>query len=600
MTDKFPLPIDPYLPELREAVANYSTVLVKASPGSGKTTRLPWYLAHGLNKRVVVLEPRRLAAKLAAQRIATEENLTLGKEVGYQFRFEKKTSEDTSLIFYTEGTFIRKFLQDQNLKDVDVVILDEFHERHLDTDLALSLLRNLQSKRPELKIILMSATLDTKLVEFFPNSKVIEIEAPMYPIEIHYLPNQPSVLNQSLESKVKKAIESYQGEGDILVFLPGMREMLKVKETLNGDVFLLHADLTKEEQDAAVSLSKKQKIILATNIAESSVTIPGVRLVIDSGIQREAYYSSWNGLKSIQDVPVTKSSAIQRAGRAGRTAPGQCIRLYSQQDFNERVEFTIPELFKADLTDTFLMVKGTGLTPEWFQVPPQDKWEKAKELCFKMGAIDQNSELTNMGKKFFQYPLDARLTRIMIEGENYTQENKKNLLRYICREIEDDKGPLFERLSYYLKTSGHNASSWEKCVLTGFIDQVARYRSKQRDFVHYSGKTLKAHHLHQDLMDGFYLILDITQKQEAYKILSIEEEWLWDITPFPFTEEDEIKMDEKITLRRKTKLGSLVVEEEQKKINWGDLSEESKNKIETLSLSRMNSIIQDFKNDTYY
>ena len=371
-TEKLTLPIDQYIPGILEAARNYSTVLVKASPGSGKTTRLPWALSQGLGKKVVVLEPRRLAAKLAAQRIADEENLTLGKEVGFHFRFEKNISDSTDLIFYTEGTFLKKFLRDENLKDVDIVILDEFHERHLETDLALALLRELQKTRTDLKIILMSATLDLKLINAFPDSTVIEIDARIYPVEIKYLPNQPSILNQSLEQKVKKAIESVlEAEGDILVFLPGMREMTRVQAALNGnyDVFLLHADLSKEEQAAALRISARKKIILATNIAESSVTIPGVRTVIDSGIQREAHYSAWNGLKFIQDVPVTKSSAIQRAGRAGRTGPGLCHRLYGQQDYNERADHTIPEIERADLTDVFLLVSGTKLKPYWFHPP---------------------------------------------------------------------------------------------------------------------------------------------------------------------------------------------------------------------------------------
>jgi ATP-dependent helicase HrpB len=592
-TEKLTLPIDPYIPEILDAVQNYSTVLIKASPGSGKTTRLPWALANGLKKKVAVLEPRRIAAKLAAQRIASEEHLSLGKEVGFHFRFEKNITAETNVIFYTEGTFLKKFIQDSSLKDIEIVILDEFHERHLETDLALALLREVQKKRP-LKIVLMSATLDLRLLEAFEDSKSIEIEAKIFPVHLQYLPNQPSILNQSLESKVKKAIGEIP-KGNILVFLPGMREMLKVAAVLEGNVHLLHADLSKEEQEETLKIHQERKIILSTNIAESSVTIPGISAVIDSGIQREAHYSPWNGLKFIQDVPVTKSSAIQRAGRAGRTGPGVCYRLYSEQDFRERPEHTIPEIERADLTDICLLVSGTDLRPHWFQSPPEEKWNRSMALLEKLQALE-NGKLTPQGKKMLDFPLDARLSRVLLAGEELPLRSKETLLRYVCEEIEEDRtGTLKKRLNFYLKTQGTDATSWEKCVLTGFVDQVARYRSKQRDFTHYSGKTLKAHPSLHDLLDGHYLILNITQRQEAIKILAIEEEWLWDLKPFPFHEEDEIQVNEKIQIRRKTKLGSIVIEETPVKLSWPNLDASLKEKIKILSQSALRERIEMWK-----
>lgn len=598
MQIKVPLPIDSFLPGISDAVRGHSTILVKASPGSGKTTRLPWALVKNLGGRVVVLEPRRIAAKLAAQRIADEEELTLGKEVGYHFRFDKNVTDSTSLIFYTEGTFLKRFLGDSELKGVDIVILDEFHERHLDTDLALALLRDLQSRRKDLKVIIMSATLDTRMLDNFPDSKTIEIEGVNYPVEISYLPNTPSVLNQSLEAKVKKAVESALDKpGDILVFLPGMREMLRVQDVLSGpfEVFLLHADLTKEEQAQALGPSSKRKIILSTNIAESSVTIPGIRIVIDSGIQREAHYSPWNGLKFIEDTPVTKSSAIQRAGRAGRTAPGECLRLYSQQDFNEREEHTIPEIFRADLTDIYLLIKGTGLTPMWFHPPTKDKWDKAQALCERLGATDENG-ITKIGKRMLELPLSARLSRILLEGENLPQKSKERLLRFICEDIENDRtGNLYRRLQFYVKNSGTETTPWEKCLLVGFVDQVARLRQKQRDFIHYSGKTIRAHNSLENLHDDFYIIFDITQRQEAIKVFPVEEEWFWDLDPFPFTEEEEVETGEKILLKRKTKLGSIVIEESPVKLVWTELNDSFKTKIADLSRSQFKSELEKFK-----
>ncbi len=577
--EKIILPIDSHIPEILEAVKNYSTIIVKASPGSGKTTRLPWALSQEIKRKIVVLEPRRLAAKLAAKRIAEENGLRLGEEIGYHFRFEKNFQEDSKVIFYTEGTFLKKFLNDPFLKDIDMVILDEFHERHLETDLALALLRDLQQKK-ELKILLMSATIETEIEEQFQNCKSIEIEAKQYPVEIKYLPNQPSIISMPLELKVKRTID--ETSGDTLVFLPGMREMLKTKEVLSDfqNVLLLHADLSKDEQERALLPSNERKIILSTNIAESSLTIPGIKTVIDSGIQRESWYSPWNSLKHIHDVPVTKSSAIQRSGRAGRTGPGVCYRLYSEFDFNERKSYTVPEIDKRDLTDICLLVTATGLSPKWPKQPDLDKWQKAIELLTKLGAIKEG-KITITGKRMIEYPLDSRIARVLISGENLELKSKEKLLKFICNDIEQDKsGSLLKRLHFYLNLQGSKGFPWEKCLLTGFIDQVAKYRSKQKDFIHYSGKIIKAHHSVNNLEDGFYLILNITQRQEAIQVISVWEEWFWEIEPFPIQEEVDFEVGEQIILKEKTKIGSIVLEENQIKPTWSSLDSKIKDKLQ--------------------
>jgi ATP-dependent helicase HrpB len=597
--EKIPLPIDAHIQEVMAAVRDHPTVLVKASPGSGKTTRLPWALARGLGKNVVVLEPRRLAAKLAALRIAEEEGLDLGKEVGYHFRFEKNVSRETRLTFYTEGTFLKRFLGDPALDSVDVVILDEFHERHLDTDLALAFLRSLQARR-ELRLVLMSATLDLELLTAFPEARAIEIQAPHYPVSVAYLPNVPSELNRPLEAKVRRAVD--ESAGDTLVFLPGMREMLRTAEALRGDydVHLLHADLEREEQARALGPGKRRRVILATNIAESSVTIPGITTVIDAGVQREARYSPWNGLKFIQDVPCTQASAIQRAGRAGRTGPGACLRLYSQQDFLARPAHTVPELERADLTDTYLLVAATPLAPRWFHRPPEAKWEKARELLHRLGALDDDA-LTETGRKMLRHPLDARLARILVAGEDLVPREKEALVRYVTEEIEGDRtGTLRRRLGAYQKLPGNNAGPWEKCLLAGFVDQVARFRRSARDFVHYSGKVLKAHPTLFDLTDGLYIVFDITQKQEALKVLAVAEEWIWELAPFPLREEDEIVVDDRIGVTRKTKLGSIVIEEAAVKVTWETLPGASREKLLQLVRARVRDLVKRWKETETY
>lgn len=593
---RLPLPIDPYIPKIVETVRKHSTVMVKASPGTGKTTRLPWAMAKALDSRVLVLEPRRLAARLAAQRIAFEENLSLGKEIGYHFRFDKRLETSTQVRFYTEGTFLKILEAENEIKENDIIILDEFHERHLDTDLALAFLLSLQ-KKLNLKLVLMSATLDLKLMAFLESPGLVEIEIPHFPVQIHYLPNQPSILTQTLETKIRKVLS--ETDGDTLVFLPGMKEILKVQDSIRDhyQTFILHGELDRENQDEALKPSVNRKIILSTNIAESSVTIPGIKVVIDSGIQRTLHYSAWTGLKLLKDEVVTKSSAIQRAGRAGRTGPGECYRLYAEIDFNEREDHGTPEIKRADLTDLILSVKSSSLEPEWFEKPPQDKWNQAEALLEKLGALEEG-KISKIAEKMKRYPVDARLARAFVEGESLERPEKEKLLTYISRDIEQDRtGQLKRRLDFFLSDSKTSVSStWEECLMTGFVDQVARYRSEQRDFIHYSGKTLKTHHSLNSLVNGYYLILDVTQKQEAIQVVPIEEEWLWNLKPFPFKEEDEIKVSEKITFRKKTMLGSIVMEESITNPTWSTLQSPSKEKLLKQSINTFEKSLNEIKN----
>ena len=602
--EKISLPIDAYLDEILIQVQKSSTILIKASPGSGKTTRLPWFIAKNTQAKVIVLEPRRLAAKLAAERIAQEEGLVIGNEIGYHFRFEKKTSQATKLTFYTEGTFLKKAMSENDLVDVDVVILDEFHERHLETDMALAWLLDLQARRGNLKLILMSATLDTEIMHHLKSPTVIEIEAVRYPVEMIYLPNQPSILNQNLEQKIRAALEQIPALSDVLVFLPGMREIQKVQNYLGdrfGKVFILHSEVSMQEQEEALRPNQIRKIILSTNLAESSVTIPGIKAVIDSGIQREAHYSPWNGLKIIADRPVTKSSAIQRAGRAGRTSAGVCHRLYALQDYESRENFTVPEILKSDLTDTYLMSSQIKSNLRWITTPPSDRWQKAQNLCFLMGLIDENNQSTPLAQKALRYPVELRLSRVLVAGENLIKEQKKQLLIYVCNELENDvSGILFRRLNFYLETAGPKSEQWEKCLLSGFIDQVAKYRTKQHDFVHYSGKTIKLHPSLGTLTEGYYLIMDITQRQEAIKIISIEEEWLFEQEPFPFTEENQINVEPIFSLKSQTKIGSIMIDEKNLTLKWDKLTQAQKDKTLTLGEKVFSKRLEKWKESESY
>jgi ATP-dependent helicase HrpB len=429
----------------------------------------------------------------------------------------------------------------------------------------------------------MSATLDENLVTIFKNPFIFTIEAPIYPIDIHYLPNQPSLLNQSLEIKIRNALNEIPSNFDVLIFLPGMREILSVQSYLGdryGKTAILHSEISKTEQDLAIKPISERKIILATNIAESSITIPGIRAVIDSGIQREAIYSPWNGLKTIEDRPTTKASAIQRAGRAGRTQPGVAYRLYSKQDYEAREDFQVPEIFKADLTEGYLVSKQLRTDFLWPATPPEERWQKAKNLSYLLGFTDEDENLSSLMERSEIYPVDKKISRVLIEGENTSREEKKKLLQFICETLEkDSSGRLKQRLQFYLNNEGNKLIPWEKCLLAGFIDQVAKYRIKQNDFIHFSGKLIKPHASIRNLDEGYYLVLDITQRQEAILVVPIEEEWLFEHTPFPFRDEVVMSCSPHFSMKSMTKLGSILIDETNSPLSLENLNQEKKNKI---------------------
>jgi len=567
------LPIDPYLPSIIEKLKRVDVLLLKSSTGSGKTTRLPWNVAEAMKAKVIVLEPRRLAAKLAAQRIAFEQNLTIGQEIGYHFRHERNLSSNSKLIFTTEGTFLKSYLDEIFSGHFDVIILDEFHERHIETDVAIAYLKKIVEVK-KLKLIIMSATLDDKLKNYFNNTALVDIEAHRYPVAIHYFENRPSLLNLPLETKVLNALEKVSLEGDVLIFLPGLAEIKRVKDRLESsksEVLILHGEMEKEEQLKVLGPSKYRKIILATNIAESSLTIPGVRIVIDSGIQREAVYSPWHGLKSLQDFPCPKSSLIQRAGRAGREAAGECFRLFSEQDYDQRSDFQLPAILKNDLSETYLFTRQRPHDLEWLDPPPMTNWEKAQSLNYQLGLIDEKSQLTKTGQEIANYPLELRLARVLLEAKGEPLHEKKKILRLMDDFLKlETSQKLSQQLQWYFNLPVSTSGPIEKYFLTGFIDQVALFRDKYNDFIHQSGKVLKPHPSLRNLEAGFYLIFDITKREEVMSLLPIDESWLFEIKPFPFSETVEVIVKPNLSLRRLTKIGSIPYETEDLDLNYSE------------------------------
>jgi ATP-dependent helicase HrpB len=429
--------MDSRIAEVVRALQGSNRLLLQASPGTGKTTRVPPALMGLGPGQVWVLEPRRLAAKWAAHRVAGELGETGGPGglVGYQFRFEKRESARTRIQFITEGILLRRLAQDSLLREASVVVLDEFHERHLTTDLALTCLLEVQKRRPDLKIVVMSATLDISGLKPLMDASgsgstpVIEVEAPRHPVEIRHLKSPPEKRIEDLVASHARTLLE-ETRGDLLVFLPGMREMRRVESALQNTpakTLLLHGDLSREEQDSVMQPGSLRRIILSTNLAESSVTIPGITGVIDSGLHRIASHSAWSGVSALRTRPISKASAIQRAGRAGRTGPGICQRLFTASDFEGRPAFEVPEIRRADLAQVILDLREVGVPAEgrslsdlsWLDFPELSQWEAGARLLWLLGYLEAPSlsaRLSRLGEAASRLSMHPRISRLLLEA----------------------------------------------------------------------------------------------------------------------------------------------------------------------------------------
>ncbi len=432
-----PLPIDPLLPELLDALRASRAGVLVAPPGAGKTTRVPpALLRSGLldpsHPSVLMLQPRRVAARAAAARIAEENGWAVGHEVGYQVRFERRIGPETRLRVATEGVLNRQLLADPFLEGVGAVVLDEFHERSLHTDLALALLREVrESVREDLIVVVMSATLDADPVaRYLGGCPVLRAEGRTFPVELEYLP--PSDARSPIQDRVRRAAEHAiatgprDGGGDLLVFLPGMEEIRRSSRELEplarreGLLVLpLHGSLPAEDQDRAIRPADRRKLILATNVAETSLTIEGVTTVIDTGLARFATHDPSRGLDRLELGKISRASAAQRAGRAGRTGPGRCLRLWSERDDRGRPEFDDPEIRRVDLCETVLALHAWGQADParfgWFEPPPPASLAGAERLLEMLGALE-GGRITGLGRQLLALPTHPRLGRLLVEA----------------------------------------------------------------------------------------------------------------------------------------------------------------------------------------
>ena len=428
---KQPLPIDSLQDGLVAACGRVRRLVLRAPTGSGKSTRIPQMLLdlNLVQGQIVVLQPRRIAARLLAARIAQEREVRLGGEVGYQIRFERVESAQTRIKFVTEALLLRQMASDPELKGVGAVVFDEFHERNLHSDVALALARRLQeTHRPDLLIMAMSATLDTEgVAKWLGSAETLAADGRAYPVQVEYthLPrNSTRPIWDAAAEQVRRVLRE-ESEGDVLVFMPGSYEIMRtigavrnLPESGGVDILPLYGELPPEEQDRAVKPSPGRKVIVATNVAETSLTIPGVRAVVDAGLARIARFDPHRGIDTLLVEPVSQASAEQRAGRAGRTGPGRCIRLWSQTDHEARPLREVPEIKRVDLSETILLLLSSGwgeaASFPWYEKPDDKALLRALTVLADLGAVDAQGKLTPLGRRMSVFPAHPRYARMLL------------------------------------------------------------------------------------------------------------------------------------------------------------------------------------------
>lgn len=511
IADEQRLPIYDALPALKRALHDHNTVVLQAPPGAGKSTVLPlelldepWF--HG--RRMVMLEPRRLAARTVASRMAHLRNEPLGHTVGYRVRFDNKVSRHTRLEVVTEGILTRRLQGDPILDGVGLVIFDEFHERSLDADLALALCREVQSAlRDDLRIFIMSATLDgDALSSALGGPPIITAQGRQYPVDICYMMRDPDGrLPEVMADAVTRAIA--ENSGDVLAFLPGVADIQRAQaliEDRHSDVLVrpLYGELPLDAQQAAIvpDALGRRKVVLATSIAETSLTIEGVRVVIDSGYSRVPRFDARTGLTRLETLRVTRDSADQRAGRAGRLGPGVCYRLWSEQTQSRLIAARKPEILEADLAPMQLELAQWGVRDanelKWITPPPASALRHAKELLEELGAL-RDSQLTERGRRMLDWPTHPRLAHMLIESQMQSRNAATPALASDVAALLDERDPLpreagadltlrVEALRHWQRTKGslHGANTRALAQIDRIAQQWRQRLNVREDNAH--------------------------------------------------------------------------------------------------------------------
>lgn len=409
------LPIDGHVDGVKRHLETRRAVVLSAAPGAGKTTRVPPALADA--GPVILLQPRRVAARAIARRIAEEQGWSIGREVGWQIRFERRSSGDTKLLVVTEGILTARLQHDPLLSDFTTIVFDEFHERSIHSDLGLALARQAWRAREELRIVVMSATMEVaRVAHFLDDCPIVEVAAATHPMNIEYVPDQP------VADAVRGMLS--QTSGQILCFLPGVPEIERARRECeaagvaqHAEMLALHGGIDGDTQDRALRPSSRRRVILATNIAETSLTVPGVSGVVDTGLHKVARYDGARGIDSLSLERVSQDAADQRAGRAARLGPGIVTRLWDRrQKLKPHRE---PDIARLDVAGPVLYLLAWGEHPErfeWFDRPPAERLADALRLLTRLGAIDDAHRVTPLGRKMLQLPTHPRIARILIDG----------------------------------------------------------------------------------------------------------------------------------------------------------------------------------------
>jgi ATP-dependent helicase HrpB len=562
-----PLPIDSVLPDVAAALASGTRLVVVAPPGAGKTTRIPLVLLGqdwAAGKRIILLEPRRLAARAAAQRMASTLGERVGERIGLRMRLETRVSAKTRVEVVTEGVFARLILDDPLLESVAAILFDEFHERSLDADLGLALALDVQrGLRDDLRLMIMSATLDgARVASLLKDAPVIESAGRAYPVETRYLGRDP---NDRMEDAVTRAVARAlrTDAGSLLVFLPGQGEIVRTAERLVDqvkdaavDVVPLYAALERRDQDRAIAPAApgRRKIVLATSIAETSLTIQGVRVVIDSGLSRVPRYEPGIGLTRLETVRVSRAAADQRRGRAGRMQPGVCYRLWEEAANSAFEPFARAEILDADLSGLVLDLAHWGvrdpLALAWLDPPPAAAWNEARALLVRLGALAEEGAMTEAGRRMRNLPLAPRLARMVIEAAAQGQAEEAARLAALLSErglggtstdLADRLQQLARDRSQRADTIRRLAAGWSRAVgsqaserggenrsigalLTrAYPDRIAKARGEPGQFLMANGRAA-ALEPHDPLASARYLaIAEVAGRADRARILAAAE-----------------------------------------------------------------------------
>jgi len=597
------LPVSDALAPLRAALADGPNAVLAAPPGAGKTTLVPLVLASEpwLTGKIILIEPRRLAARAAARRMASMLGEEVGGTVGYRMRLDTKVSARTRIEVVTEGVFTRMALSSPDLEGIDCVIFDEFHERALEADFGLALALDIQlGLREDLRILVMSATLDTdRVATLLDGCPVVESLGRSYPVDIRHI-DRPSGIR--IEPAMKSAIEMLHRTeaGSILAFLPGQGEIRQVVSRLEGqlgqltDIQPLYGGLSSQEQDAAIKPAPegRRKVVLATPVAESSITIDGVRIVIDSGLVRQPVYEPSTGITRLETIKASQASADQRAGRAGRTAPGIAIRLWREEQTKALPAFSTPQVLASDLSAMVLDCLAWGVKDprdlRFIDPPPEAAITEARVLLESLGAIDTDGGLTSRGKRMRALALPPRLASMVVSGQEDGHGYAAAELAVLLTEqgLGGQDADLETRLSRFrsdrtprgmaaralaARLSGSKGSSTSSpaaaLLVHAFPDRIARQRGARGKFVLANGRGAMIDETDRLAGAEFLVIADMSGKAQAARILAAAElsgEALEDVLESRSVQSEECVFDAQsgaVRARRITRLGAITLAE---------------------------------------